>query len=74
MAWRLRSWEWRGASRCSPDPASWSVRLRRSVVSLTDSHARILVAALKPMLRPVEEVLRGYAEACRVSFDVGRGL
>ena len=57
-----------------PDPASWSVRLRRSLVSLSASEARTLITALKPRLRPVDEQLSAYAEACRVSLDVGRPL
>lgn len=57
-----------------PDAASWSARLRRSLVPLSLSDSRMLLAALKPTLRPVQEQLPAYLVACRVSTAVGRPI
>jgi hypothetical protein len=49
-----------------PDPASWSVRLRRSFVPLSKRDAATIQELLEPLTRPLPEVLGSYLEACRL--------
>ncbi len=53
-----------------PDASTWSVRLRRSVVPLSDHDTTLIRAMLAPLVRPLDEYLDAYLAACRV--PVGR--
>lgn len=44
-----------------PDPRSWSARLRRSLVPLTEKDARLLVSKLRALADPYPEALSSYA-------------
>lgn len=46
--------------RSFPDPASWSVRLRRALVPLDPADAAFLEGRLRPCLLPYEEALGTY--------------
>lgn len=50
-----------------PDRATWSVRLRRSLIPLNDDDAATLSERLDPLLRPREEVLPDYQAAAKLS-------
>ena len=50
-----------------PDPATWSVRLRRSLIPLNDDDAAVLSRRLDSLLRPREEVLTEYQTAASLS-------
>jgi hypothetical protein len=49
-----------------PDAATWSVRLRRSIVSLDEPDEAMVRELLEPMLMPLDWVIDGYLTACRV--------
>ena len=49
-----------------PDPASWSVRLRRSLIPLSERDTMTIEGLLQPLMRPLPEVLSSYLTACRV--------
>ena len=49
-----------------PDTATWSVRLRRSIVSLDESDEAMVRELLEPMLMPLDRAIDGYLTACRV--------
>ncbi|WP_344325916.1 hypothetical protein [Streptomyces macrosporus] len=46
-----------------PDPASWSVRLRRTVLTLPPEDAELIGRELAPHLRSYEETVDGYRTA-----------
>ena len=46
-----------------PDPATWSVRMRRTLLTLDDHDARLLRRGLEGHVRPLGEVLKRYEEA-----------
>ena len=46
-----------------PDPASWSVRLRRTVLTLPPRDAELLGRELAPHLKPYAEAVDGYRTA-----------
>ncbi|MGK5497358.1 hypothetical protein [Streptomyces sp. URMC 125] len=46
-----------------PDPASWSVRLRRTVPTLPPRDAELIGRELAPHLRPYAETADGYRTA-----------
>lgn len=50
-----------------PDPATWSVRLRRSLIPLDDDDAATVSERLDPLLRPREKVLTDYQAAAKLS-------
>lgn len=54
-----------GSLEALPDRATWSARLRRSVVPLTDRDAQIITQSLTPLLRPIAEQLPEYDDACK---------
>jgi hypothetical protein len=49
-----------------PDAATWSVRLRRSIVSLDEQDETTVRELLDPMLIPLDQAIEGYKNACRV--------
>ena len=49
-----------------PDAANWSVRLRRSLITLSESDATRLAAALRPHLRPPDDVVDDYVRAAKL--------
>jgi hypothetical protein len=49
-----------------PDVATWSVRLRRSIVSLDEQDEAKVRKQLDPMLIPLDQAIEGYLNACRV--------
>ena len=55
-----------GALHALPDPNTWSVRLRRSLVPLDDHDEKLVRDALTPMLQPLDAVIADYLVACRV--------
>jgi hypothetical protein len=50
-----------------PDPATWSVRMRRSLVPLSKRDTALLERELRRRLRPLGEVLDAYRAACKVT-------
>jgi hypothetical protein len=48
-----------------PDPTSWGVRLRRSLIRMTERDAVTLSTALTPHLRPLHSVATDYVAAAR---------
>ena len=50
-----------------PDPATWSVRLRRSLVPLSDRDARTLTTRLKPLLDQPEGRVADYVAAAKLT-------
>jgi hypothetical protein len=52
-----------------PDPATWSVRMRRALVPLSDKDAKLLGAALQELVRPYERTAPSY----ELPADVRRG-
>ena len=48
-----------------PDPASWSVRMRRPFLSLPVADAQLIERLLRPRLRPLAEVIPDYLAAAR---------
>jgi hypothetical protein len=49
-----------------PDAATWSVRLRRSIVSLDEPDEAMVRELLEPMLLPLDRAIGEYLTACRV--------
>jgi hypothetical protein len=49
-----------------PDVATWSVRLRRSIVSLDEQDEATVRKQLDPILIPLDQAIEGYLNACRV--------
>jgi hypothetical protein len=49
-----------------PDAATWSVRLRRSIVSLDEQDETTVRELLDMMLIPLDQAIEGYKNACRV--------
>ncbi|MGW5778964.1 hypothetical protein [Streptomyces sp. NPDC003863] len=45
-----------------PDPVTWSVRMRRAVLSLPDRDANLLRAAVTPLLRAYDDVVEQYRQ------------
>lgn len=43
-----------------PDPATWSVRLRRPALALPPSYAELVRRGIEPLLRPYEETVGDY--------------
>ncbi|MCF1510499.1 hypothetical protein [Streptomyces glomeratus] len=43
-----------------PDPATWSVRMRRASLTLPVTDADLVRAELEPLLRPYDEAAEGY--------------
>jgi hypothetical protein len=43
-----------------PDPATWSVRMRRTALALPPADAELLTTELSPLLRPYSEVVEQY--------------
>jgi hypothetical protein len=60
-----------GRLDAQPDPATWSVRLRRTLVPLPDRDADLLVGLLSPKLRRRAEVLPDYLKACKAGTSGG---
>jgi hypothetical protein len=52
-----------------PDPATWSIRMRRALVPLSEGDAKVLGAALQEWERPYELTASGY----ELSAEVRRG-
>jgi hypothetical protein len=50
-----------------PDPATWSVRMRRSLVPLSKRDTALLERELRRRLRPLGEVFDAYRVACKVT-------
>jgi hypothetical protein len=50
-----------------PDAATWSVRMRRSLVPLSERDATLLLHLLEPKLRRRTDVLAAYLDACKVT-------
>jgi hypothetical protein len=48
-----------------PDPTTWSVRLRRTLMTIDDHDADLVRGALEGRLCPLEEVLGQYVKAAR---------
>lgn len=55
-----------GAVSFLPDPATWSARMRRALVPLTQDDVQIIDRRLRPMLRPRDDLLENYLTACKV--------
>lgn len=55
-----------GKLHALPDPATWSVRLRRSLVPLDAHDERLIRGQLEPMVSPLDAVIDDYLTACRV--------
>ena len=51
-----------------PDAATWSVRLRRSIVSLDEPDEATVRELLDPMLMPPDRAIDEYLIACRVPY------
>lgn len=49
-----------------PDKASWSARLRTSLLAVPSTDLRILRRELKPLACPLADVLPGYRQAARL--------
>jgi hypothetical protein len=49
-----------------PDPSSWSVRLRRSVVPLPAGDRALIERRLAKLLCPPETMTEAYLKACKV--------
>ncbi|MEW1778704.1 hypothetical protein [Streptomyces sp. NPDC086777] len=43
-----------------PDPATWSVRMRRASLTLPPADAELVRTELEPLLRPYGETREGY--------------
>lgn len=43
-----------------PDPATWSVRMRRASLTLPPEDAEVVRAELEPLLLPYEEAVEAY--------------
>ena len=54
-----------------PDADTWSVRLRRSLISLSERDANAIRAVLTPHLQPLRDVLPDYVSAAKTSADRG---
>jgi hypothetical protein len=57
-----------------PDPATWSVRMRRTLIPLSEGDASLITKLLKPKLRRRSDVLTDYLEACKVTKSVVGGV
>jgi hypothetical protein len=49
-----------------PDAATWSARMRTTLLTLSAPDARLLVSRLTPLLRPPHELISDYMVACKV--------
>jgi len=50
-----------------PDPSTWSVRLRRSLVPLGDNDARELATRIQPLLGSLDERAADYVTAAKIN-------
>jgi hypothetical protein len=46
-----------------PDPATWSVRMRRALVTIVDRDGELIERALQPVVRPYSEIASSYEAA-----------
>ena len=65
--WRKTLAPLAGSLSFLPDRATWSVRLRRSLIPMNDDDAAVLSKRLEGLLRPREEVLTDYQLAAKLS-------
>jgi hypothetical protein len=50
-----------------PEPATWSVGMRRTLLPLSDRDARLILDKLEPKLRNRSDVLADYLRECKVT-------
>ena len=60
-----------GSLDALPDAATWSARMRRTVLPLSPRDSELLVDLLEPKLRRRADVLSAYMEACKVTTTAG---
>jgi hypothetical protein len=57
-----------------PDPATWSVRMRRTLIPLSERDALLIGDLLEPKLRRRRDVLSDYLTACKATATAIGGV